>query len=322
MTSPSMSPAWLRTELREHPSRTDPQYREEEPIEVLPGDVLVVGTFDDPGSRGHLLIAVDSEDGWFKGMLANAQTELATDVDAILPPALTGLGYEVTAHTRFHGPLWTVQVRRRVGAVEMSTLDQLEKLSWNDEPNGVTLRRGQPLQPEGIDPRFPPLRSLSIEFDRLTEHYRRRCHDLTPILDPFVGEVSVLNELLHEPGWGHKIKSTSISQEFCDYFLNSYPQLSPDEQRAAQLIGEQAQRALPSRLSTLEPDLDISGHKDKVSLAIGIAQIQEVLPFIEVLTHSKCWNQTIPSCSYKAIESDKVVVSYTSLGEEPIQEVV
>ena len=322
MTSASKAPAWLHDELSEHPSQTDPQYREEEPIEVLPGDVLVVGTFDDPGSGGHLLVAVDSEDGWFKGMLVNAQTELATDVDAILPPSLTGLGYEVTAHTRFHGPLWTVQVRRRVGAVEMSTLDQLEKLSWSDEPNGVTLRRGQPLQPEGIDPRFPPLRSLSLEFDRLTEHYRRRCHDLTPILDPFVGEVGVLNKLLHEPGWEHKIKSASISQEFCDYFLNSYPQLSPDEQRAAQLIGEQAQKAQPSRPFFLGSDFDIPGHKDESSLAIGIGQIQETLPFIEVLTHSKCWNQTIPSCAYKAIESNKVVVSYTSLGEESIQEVV
>ena len=320
MNEASDLPSWLHPALTEHPSQADPQYREEEPLEVLPGDVLVVGAFDDPGARGHLLIAVDSEDGWFKGMLANAQTELATEVDVILPSALTGLGYAVTAHTRFHGPLWTVQVRRRVGAIEMSTLEQLEKLLWNDEPNGITLRRGQPLQPEGVDPRFPTLRSLSLEFDRLTEHYRRRCHDLMPILDPFVGEFGVLNELLHEPGWENQIKSASISQEFCDYFLNSYPQLSPDQQRVAQLIGEQAQKARSSRSSVSGSGFDAPGHKDKTSLVIGIEQFQETLPFIEVLTHSKCWDQTIPSCAYETIESNRVLVSYTSLGEELIQE--
>ena len=72
-------------------------------------------------------------------------------------------------------------MRRRVGAVEESVLGQLDELSHRDEPIGVTLKRGLPLQPEGIDPRYPALRVLSEELDSLTDHCRRRLHDLVPV---------------------------------------------------------------------------------------------------------------------------------------------
>ncbi|MCQ3810003.1 MAG: hypothetical protein KTV68_05540 [Acidimicrobiia bacterium] len=319
MNSPSALPAWLLDTLSQRRSQADAQYREEEPIEVLPGDVLVVGPFDDYSAGGSLLIAVDSENGWFKGMLANAQTELATEVDAILPPASTGLGYEITAHTRFHGPLWTVQVRRRVGAIEMSTLEQLEKLAWRDEPSGVTLRRGQPLQPEGLDPRFPVLRALSLEFDLLTDNFRRRCHDLMPVLDPLVGELDTLNELLCESGWEDQIKAASISAEFNNRFLDTYPQLSPDQQRAVQLIAEHTQRGRSSRQSVLKEDLDIPGHKDKGALVVGIGQVQGILPFLEVLTHPECWERKIPASAYADIDSERVLIGFTSLGDKSMQ---
>ena len=103
--------------------------------------------------------------------------ELASEVDGILDQAQTGLTYELAVHTRFSGAVWITQVRRRIGAVATSDLEQLIALAWNDEPEGISLRRGMPLQPQGIDPRFVPLAALSIEIDLLTEHCRRRRFD-------------------------------------------------------------------------------------------------------------------------------------------------
>lgn len=183
MTRSPGTPAWLAQAAEEHPCRPDPRYQEEDPAEVLPGDVCVVGPYnhDDPASRrlgtvGHLfvVIGVAGDEGWFTGMLAGTDTELATEVDAVLEPESSGLGYEIVVHSRYFGPLWTAQVRRRVGAIEESVLKQLDELSLRDEPIGVELRRGLPLQPEGIDPRYPSLHTLSEELDNLTDHCRRR----------------------------------------------------------------------------------------------------------------------------------------------------
>lgn len=195
MTGSSGTPRWLVQAAGEHPRLSGQQYREEEPAEVLPGDICVVGPFDpsDPvdhrlGTVGYLCVVVDEtrDEGWFTGMLAGAQTELATEVDAILEPECSGLCYEIAVHSRYRAPLWTVQVRRRIGAIEESVLRQLDELSLRDEPIGVELRRGLPLQPEGIDPRYPALRALSEELDELTDHCRRRRPDLgAPVLDPY-----------------------------------------------------------------------------------------------------------------------------------------
>ena len=153
---------------------------------MLPGDICVVVSYDPfdsarrgIGATGHLFVVIDEagDEAWFTGMLAGTETELATEVDAILEPECSGLGYEVVVHSRYRGPLWTAQVRRRVGAVEEAVRSQLDELSHRDEPGDVSLRRGLPLQPEGIDPRYPALRALSEELDDLTDHCRRR-HDL------------------------------------------------------------------------------------------------------------------------------------------------
>ena len=106
-------------------------------------------------------------------MIASVETELATEVDVLLPAAETGLGYPIAIHTRYLGPVWTTQVQRRVGAVAADTLAEIERLAWNDEAQ-VAVRVGLPLQPEDIDSRYPALRSLSAELNALTDHCRRR----------------------------------------------------------------------------------------------------------------------------------------------------
>ena len=251
-------PEWLESALRS-PTVGSDEFREQEPTDLLPGDIVVVVPFGEASSWGRLLVVVDVDEEHFHGMLAIAETELATSTDAVLAPESTGLGYDIAVLTHYHGPLWTVQVRHRVGAIEISTLEQLERLMWNDEPDGSSLHRGQPLQPEGIDPRFPTLRSLSLEFDQFTDHYRRRCHDLElPILDANIAKIDVLRDLLSKRGWERRITMVSTTSEFRNRFLNSYPQLSPDQQRAAQLIGEQMHKViLTTQSSEIEPKEDL-----------------------------------------------------------------
>ncbi|WP_419850093.1 hypothetical protein [Candidatus Poriferisocius sp.] len=249
MSGIAKAPDWLQRALR-NPTVVCDEFREQEPTDLMPGDIVVVGPFGDANASGRLLVVVDVGKGHFHGMLAITETEFATSVDAVLTPKATGLGYEVAVLTRFHGPIWSVQIRQRVGAIEIPILEELEKLSWSDEPADIALLRGQPLQPEGIDPSYPARRALSLEFDVLTEHYRRRYHDLEfPTLDANIGEIEVLKDLLPKRGWERRIAMVSTTSEFRDRFLDSYPQLSPDQQRAAQLIGEHTHKVISSTIS-------------------------------------------------------------------------
>ena len=230
MSDPSEMPGWLRIALRNNLVGSE-EFREDRPADLLSGDIVVIGPYEDANARGHLFVVVDAEYDHCNGMLAVAETERAVDVDAVLTPETTGLGYPLAVLTRFRGTIWSHQVRQRVGAIEIPVLEELERLSWSDEPSGFTLRRGLPLLPGDIDPRYPVRRALSLEFDRLTEHYRRR-QDMD-LLDSSVGEVEALADLFSQPDRLHQIKSVSPSQEFRDGFVNSYSLLDPDQQRAA-----------------------------------------------------------------------------------------
>lgn len=166
---------WLAEALVASASARCRDFSEDAPSDVAPGDICVVRPYDRTDTIGRLFVVVDTADGWCEGMLAGAETELATEVDAILPPSDTGLGYEIAVHSRFDGPVWIVQVLARVGAVGSSVLDDLERLAWSDYAQ-VSVCLGLPLQPEGIDPRYPALRALSAELDTLTDHCHRRRH--------------------------------------------------------------------------------------------------------------------------------------------------
>lgn len=160
-------PAWLTEAVVSAPGDSDPALREESPVDVLPGDICTVAPFGRSEGPRRLFLVVEAGDGWCEGMIASVETELATEVDVLLPAAETGLGYPIAIHTRYLGPVWTTQVQRRVGAVAADTLAEIERLAWNDEAQ-VAVRVGLPLQPEDIDSRYPALRSLSAELNALT----------------------------------------------------------------------------------------------------------------------------------------------------------
>lgn len=164
---------WKKNRLTSLPRTSDGELVEESPAEVLPGDICVVKPFDRGAAVPRLFLVTEAERGWCEGMLASVETELATEVDMILSPVDTGLGYPIVVHSRYLGPIWMTQIQRRVGAVRAETLDEIERLAWNDEAQ-VTLPVGLPLQPDNVDPRYPLLQELSAELDALTDHCRRR----------------------------------------------------------------------------------------------------------------------------------------------------
>src|SRR5262245_46735559 len=99
-------PAWLAKALTANPVVAESHLRDESPTEVLPGDICVVEPFDRNDAAPRLILIVDAARGWCAGMLASVETELATEVDAILPTEETGLGYPIAVHTRYLGPVW------------------------------------------------------------------------------------------------------------------------------------------------------------------------------------------------------------------------
>ncbi|MGI8985003.1 MAG: hypothetical protein ACR2HM_10825 [Acidimicrobiales bacterium] len=288
MTDTAGEPAWLQEAIAATSTTRRHDLREEGPADVLPGDVCIVAPFDRDGGVGRLFLVTEVTDGSCEGMLAGAETELATEVDAVLTAEDSGLGYEVAVHSRFHGPIWTTQIQRRVGAIEASVLNEIEKLAWNDEAE-VSIRRGQPLQPDGIDPRFPALNALSAELDALTDHCRRRRHELTqPVLDPAIAEIDVLRTLLAERGWEAQVITALSSVGFRDRLLESLPQLSKDERRAVMPLIDRATVgpafAAPGETS---PDR-LATHRNPMALVGAIAANASPAPLVRVLSHPRC----------------------------------
>ena len=309
-------PAWLSaallavtTDLR------DTELQEAEPTEVLPGDVCVVRLMNGPPSPGRLFVVTDVEDGCCQGMLAGIETELATEVDALLAPSFTDLGYEIAVYTRFLGAVWITQISRRVGAVTGEVLDQLLALAWSDEPDGVVVPRGVPLQPAGIDPRYPALARMSAKLDQLTDHCHRRRGDLAaPVFDPAIGRLDVLRAVASEPGSPSVMASAEASQELVDELLTSFPQLGRDEQRALQPVLE---RAFASRRSTSSVGAadEIAGHRCGPALTRVVSRAATRSPMVTVLSHRRCWREAPHRARRISIEHRQMLVVFTSVND-------
>lgn len=313
-------PAWLAEALATNPVAAEADLREESPAEVLPGDICVVKPFDRGDATPRLFLVLDAAGGWCEGMLASAETELATEVDAILSTEETGLGYPIAIHTRYLGPVWMTQIQRRAGAVVTDTLATVERLAWNDEAH-VGVRVGLPLQPEDIDPRYPMLRALSADFDALTDHCRRRRDELDgPVLDPALADPVVLKALLAEPGWEMRVGAALSSSEFREGLLEAFPQLSPDERRVVMPLIERATVGQPSHVAQpsslpLAPD-----HSNPEALARAIALRAEGT-MTTVLSHRLCWRGSPSQAMRVRISSREEWIVFESFSDVPLGEV-
>ena len=310
-------PGWLALALSEVASSPAPELVEDYPASVMDGDVCVLRPSEQPDGLGRLFLVTETGDGWCEGMLMGIETELATEVDGILSPAESGLAYESAAYTRFSGPVWITQIRRRSGAATESVLDQLVALSFSDEPDGVQLERGMPLQPEGIDPRYPALQAMSQELHRLTDDCRRSRHDVVSFIDPAIAEIDVLVAVASEPGLSSLLGSAEVQSEFIDRLLDAYPQLSPDVQRAVAPLLERSLLAT-AHIESVPVDPVFSGHRDSAGLSTVVLREAPGRRAMRVLSHHKCWT-TRPGGAVRLAEQDTVVV-FASINSTELQE--
>ncbi len=314
-------PAWLSAALLATANDfSDTNSREDEPTEVLPGDVCVVRSMNGPQSPGRLFVVTDAENSCCQGMLAGIETELATEVDALLAPSLTGLGYEIAVYTRFSGAVWITQISRRVGMVAEDVLEQLLALAWSDEPDGVVVPRGIPLQAAGIDPRYPALARMSAELDQLIDHCHRRRGDLAaPVLDPAVGRLDVLRAVASEPGSPSAMARAEASRELVDELLRSFPQLGKDEQRALQRVLERALFATPPVSSVGITD-EIAGHLCGPVLAQVVSRAATHCPTVTVLSHRRCWRGTPQRARRISLEHRPTLVVFIPVNDTELSE--
>lgn len=312
-------PAWLTEAVVSAPGDSDPALREESPVDVLPGDICTVVPFDRSEGPRRLFLVVEVCGGWCEGMIASVETELATEVDVLLPASDTGLGYPIAIHTRYLGPVWMTQIQRRVGAVASEALAEIERLAWNDEAQ-VTVRVGLPLQPEDIDPRYPALRSLSAELDALTDHCRRRRGELDqPVLDPALADVVVLRALLAERGWELKVGSALSTPAFRDRLLVALPLLSPDERRAVMPLLERATVADPAHAAAADAMPALAGHSQPDLLGRTVASRAEGT-VVTVLSHRRCWRKSPSGPARVQIASREEWIVFESFSDIPLAE--
>ena len=161
---------------------------------VARGDIRVIEPL--PWTEGRRRLSVvrrvhaghDSADV----MLAHAWPELATDTDAMIAGADSGLPYPLVVECYVRGPVWLLQMRQRVGVLDERTLEAVGRAVVDGEPaDGVPT--GLPLAGPA-DPRWRFKEDESAELRALT----RDC--ATTLLDdgqPWLVEPDRLSPATH-----------------------------------------------------------------------------------------------------------------------------
>lgn len=181
------TPEWLSDTLAE---RLKPEYawRESNPYDVMPGDIVVVGDMDlSMSNRMIVVLDSDVERRCFLGALVTNELSLATANSLILKPEETDLPYTIVVLAGLARYLWFVQVDKRLGAITEEALEAIVETYAGAENTFQKLRRGVPLQYSGWDLRWPDLEKESQVLRELSQDCTiRRENDYIdlPYLDP------------------------------------------------------------------------------------------------------------------------------------------
>lgn len=180
-------PDWLARAVAAH-SATPSSWRQEEPTDVIEGDVLVVGAMDGE-APDCLVIAVDvdAQRRCFLAVRATNELPLAGADDVILGCEDTDLPYRVAALTCLVGHLWFVQVSRRVGALTENVAASVRAGLVGADDGFQRSRRGVPLQDPRSDLRWAALEAEANRMRVLAADCDRRRHDpliALPFIDP------------------------------------------------------------------------------------------------------------------------------------------
>lgn len=138
------------------------------------GDLRIVAPTagDRPAeSRLCLVLGVDPTDEFADVVLTHTAPELATSVDGVVPPELSGAPYDIVVQTDLRGAVWTLQLGRRVGWIDEPALNNLTSivLGRTEDPDssGGGLHAGIPLQGPA-DRRWSFKEEEGAELRRLT----------------------------------------------------------------------------------------------------------------------------------------------------------
>lgn len=163
-------PAALIAALKEPPAPSALPQPEIISSRVRRGDLRFVrGMPGEPvEARLVLVLSVDSDHDFAEILLLHTETEMACDVDAVLPRAVSAAPYDVVVQTDLRGVVWTLQLGSAVGRLDdhvLSTLETGANDLVGDRPSAVYrgLRLAGP-----ADPRWDFKRSEGVELRALT----------------------------------------------------------------------------------------------------------------------------------------------------------
>lgn len=153
-------------------------WRESEPPDVMPADIVLVGDMDSPGPvLMTMVLSVEPERRCFLGALVTNELSLATADATILEPEETDLPYKIAVLTGLTGYFWFVQVNQRLGAVNEKTLQAMIDVYTGVENEFQRSRRGVPLQYPRWDLRWPDLKAEAKILRKLEWDCREKRED-------------------------------------------------------------------------------------------------------------------------------------------------
>lgn len=212
---------WLKAGLAQKPVAEYP-WRETEPVDVMQGDIVIVGDMDFSGpNRMIAVLSVDAGRRFFFGALVTTELSLATADALILEPDMTSLPYKIAILPGFTGHLWFVQVDRRVGVLTEEGLEAAISGYAGMEDEFQFTRRGIPLQATRWELRWPDLEAESDTLHELTRDCTVRHED--DEIDP---DDDIYNIYIH-PALFNDLTSVGITADEYDELRANTQGFSP-----------------------------------------------------------------------------------------------
>lgn len=164
------TPEWLSDALSKRP-RPEYAWRESNPDDVMPGDIVVVGDLE-MSIPNCMVVVLDSDTArrCFLGALVTNELSLATADALILEPEETDLPYKTAVLAGLTGYLWFVQVDKRLGVITEEVLEAIVETYAGAENEFQKSRRGVPLQYPSWDLRWTDLMKESQVLRKLSQY--------------------------------------------------------------------------------------------------------------------------------------------------------
>ncbi len=171
------TPEWLSGALAKRP-RPEYAWRESNPDDVMPGDIVVVGDLEMP-IPNRMVVVLDSDIArrCFLSALVTNELSLATANSLILEPEETDLPYKIAILAGLARYMWFTQVDKRLGAITEGVLEAIVETYAGAENKFQKSRRGVPLQYPSWDLRWPDLMKESQVLRELSQDCTMKCEN-------------------------------------------------------------------------------------------------------------------------------------------------